>query len=68
LYKGPNNKELVVLIICLKPPWFASLTALTRSKTFLYLFKKADNIEGSFPVLFIKGAKNEILKLLLVHL
>jgi hypothetical protein len=44
-----------------------SLAALTRLKTFLYLFKKADNIKGSFLVLLTKGAENKTLKLLLVH-
>jgi hypothetical protein len=32
LYKGPNNKEQIVLIVCLKPFWSASLAALTRLK------------------------------------
>jgi hypothetical protein len=68
LYKGPNSKKLVVLIVYLKPPWSASLAALTRLKTSLYFFKKAGNIKGSFLVLFIKGAKNKTLKLSLMHL
>jgi hypothetical protein len=67
LYKGPNNKGPVVLIACLKPPWSASLAALTRSKTSLYLFKKADNIKRSFLVLLTKGVENKTLKLSPVH-
>jgi hypothetical protein len=68
LYKELNSKRLIVLITYLKPPWSVSLAALTKSKTSLYLFKKADNIKGSFLVLLIKGAENKTLKLLSIHL
>jgi hypothetical protein len=68
LYKKPNSKELIVLIACLKPFWFVSLAALTRSKTSLSFFKKANNIKRSFLVLLTKGAENKTLKLLPVHL
>jgi hypothetical protein len=68
LYKGLNNEGLIVLIVYLKPFWSVSLVALTRLKTSLYFFKKADNIKGSFLVLLIKGVKNKTLKFLPVYL
>jgi hypothetical protein len=68
LYKGLNSKGLVVLIVCLKLFWFVSLVALTGPKTFLYSFKKADNIKGSFLILLTKSTENKTLKLLPVYL